>query len=306
MHRILASLIIAFVLASCASATSWSGYVKTDSSDWSIERHSENLSFEMTGSVKGTVSTLDYNGRSIYPTATRYEDIDINDVRLKERTAALPGTYSYEQVMRLCSRSRDSVYMNISKPAGSPVYTVVFSERWPVVFNASSSLIYSGEGINARELSENNIDQAASTLLYNKELTRETSVNFTLERMNATVLATDEAIILARFEPTMSLNYRIAAHTTGIADYSYRKAEPEYDVKRSTYPAIAEADERYWGVYDITRHIDMISVFRNATLASGWLPCCSGGYFDMYPSDRKGGGEDGIFNCTCPKVPESM
>jgi hypothetical protein len=33
-----------------------------------------------------------------------------------------------------------------------------------------------------------------------------------------------------------------------------------------------------------------------------WLPCCTGGYFDMSESDRKPPGADDVFNCSCGGV----
>ena len=123
--------------------------------------------------------------------------------------------------------------------------------------------------------------------------------------MNATVIATDDSILLAEFKPTKYLGYLINAKTTGIADLSYRLRDSQYDVKHQSYPALSEGEERYYGTYDLTRKIEMRSIFEKSNdtddEAESWLPCCYEGWNDMSLLDQKGFGTDakGIFDCTC-------
>ena len=286
-------LIIMFVIAlvSSAFAASWSSTVSTNTGSWSIFRQSENLSFDYSQSVQGTVLPIDYHGRTLGSYYSGYQEVDVNDIRLRDRTSAFQGSYASEELMSL--RSDDityPVYLNITKPAGSPVYTIQYFERWPVILKSSKSVRYSGKEINDREFAGNNKDFAGSDLLYNKELTKDTKFGLLLRRMNATVLATNNAIISADFMPLKEMDYRITTHTTGIADLKYQQTGPSYEIKHGIYPAVNDGEERYYGTYDIIRHIHMKSDFQNYTLTYDWLPCISCGWSDMAYHDQKGFG----------------
>lgn len=288
--KILISMILLALIAG-ASAASWSSTVSTNSSSWSIFRQSENLSFDYSQSVQGTVSSIDYHGRTLHSYYSGYQEVDVNDVRLRDRTSAFQGSYSSEELTRLQSDDITyPVYLNITKPTGSPVYTIQYFERWPVILKSSKSVKYSGKEINDREFAGNNLDFAGSDLLYNKKLTKETKVGLLLKRMNATVLATNNVILSADFMPLKEMDYRITAHTTGIADLKYRETGPKYNIRRGSYQAVNEGDERYYGNYNITRHIHMNSDFENFTLTYNWLPCISCGWIDLPYYDQKGFG----------------
>jgi len=300
MRRLLLAIALLAIIIE-ASGASWSGYVKTDSSDWYIYRHGSNLSFDYTQSVEGTISPFDIHGRMVNPYHSFYADVDINDVRLRERTAAYEGSFSSEEVISLRSSIKSPVYRNITKPAGSPLYTVTFQEKWPVSLNASRVIDYLGRNINDRDFAGNNLDYAGTELLYNTELSREQKVSMELKRLNATILATNEDIVHAELMATRNLDYQITTHSTGIADLSYRQAGPVYKNKLGTYQVLAEGDERYYGTFDIDRKIQMNSSFQKIKEPLEWLPCCYGGWDDLLTSrgDGYSSGYKGVFDCTC-------
>ncbi len=298
-------LIILILLAtSNASAAFWASSVSTNSSSWSIYRQSESLLFNYSQLVQGTISPVDYHGRTLNPYISSNQDIKMNDVRQCDRTSALQGAYASAEETSMRSDAYNPVYVNITKPSGSPFYTVQYFEQWPVILLSSKALRYSGKEINDREVEGNNLDFARSELLYNKRLSKDTRVGLLLRGMNATVIATDDSIISAQFMPLKEMDYRIAAQTTGIADLKYRQTGPDYNVKRETYSVINEGDERYVGLYNISRHIYMNSYFQNITTDYDWLSCCYGGWDTMSLYDRKGFGAStkGVFDCTCYKV----
>ena len=300
MKYILIALLF-FSIVTSASAASWTSTVSTNSSSWSIYRQSENLSFDYSQSVQGTVSPVDYHGRTIHPYCSVYQEVNENDVRLRDRTSAFQGSYESEDTMSLRSDITNPVYMNITKPIGSQIYTIDYFEQWPVILKSSKSVKYSGKEINDREFAGNNLDFAGSDLLYNKELTKETKVGLLLKGMNATVLATNNAILSADFMPLKEMDYRITAHTTGIADLKYQQTGSSYKVKTSIYPTVNEGEEQYYGTYNITRHIHMNSDFENYTLPYDWLPCCgSCGWVDMsyYDQNGFGAGAKEVFGVT--------
>ena len=297
------TMILALIYS--ASATSWSSTVSTNSSSWSIYRHSQSLTFDYSQSVQGTISPIDYHARTLHPYYSGYQEVDVNDIRLRDRTSAFQGSYASAGVMSLLSDVTNPVYNYRDKPAGSLIYTIQYSEQWPVLLKSGNFIKYSGKEINDREFTGNNLDFAGSDLLYNKNLTEEMNVGLLLRRMNATVQATDNAILSADFMPQKEMDYIIKTYTTGIADLKYRQTGPSYRVKPGIYPAVNEGEERYYGTYNIIRHIHMNSDFQNYTLTYEWLPCISCCWNDMQYSDKEGlgtGAED-IFDSTSQKVP---
>lgn len=66
-----------------------------------------------------------------------------------------------------------------------------------------------------------------------------------------------------------------------------------------------EIDEDYFGTYDIVKNMTLETPYKLVQKSEDWLPCCSGGWADMYSSDKKGFGSSakGIFDCSCYKVP---
>lgn len=313
-NRYLLKALIVFMLVmaliSSGSATFQSLTVGTKSSSWSIYRQSGNLSFDYSQLVHGTVSPVDYHGRSLSPYHSAYQEVNVNDVRLRDRTSAFQGNYSSEEMMYLRSDTTNSVSIDITKPGGSPVYTIQYVESWPVILKYAKTMNYKGKEINDREFAGNNLDFAGSSLLYNQELSRETNAGLLLKRMNATVLATDDAILSADFMPSREMIYNTRTHTTGIADLKYRLTGPSYDVKHVSYPALSEGEERYVGTYNISRSIHIKSDFEmpdfeNSTPGEDWLPCCFAGWSDMNPLDKKDlrvSAKD-IFDCSCGKFP---
>lgn len=279
-----------------ASAVSWTGGVSntSDGSSWSIQRQSGTIGFDLSSSVEGEISpiTVTPSGRIAYQYYTHYANIEVNDVRLKERTAAIEGVYSSENLIMLRAEAEVDVNMTAFKPNNSDVWTITFEENWPVILNASRSIDYVGQGINDRDCVGNNLDKAISSFLYNKEFSKERTAGLVLERMNVTVIATNETIIRADFMPTKSLDYEVQSHTTGIADFRYRQtglngSEVNY------------GEERYLGTYDITRKIGMESDYSQEVDESNWLACCIGGCSDVELACDHIWVESGVFDCVC-------
>jgi hypothetical protein len=309
-------LLIAIALTLSADADYVSLSVDTNSSHWAIRRESINLSFDSSSLVEGTVSPVQFRDRSLSPYQSSCEEIGVNDVRLKRSTSALEGNYTSSEEMTL----RSLVYPNdieilVNKLPGSEIYTIDYrNEIWPVILTAGRSLAYSGQQINDRDFEGNNRDYVGANFLYNRKLSTDQKTVMWLQRANATVVATDNAILFAEFEPTMYLGNQIQAKTTGIADLSYRQTDSVYDVKHQTYHALVEGEERYYGTYDLSQKIEMGSVFKRSDdiydadyadnpdyLPYSWLPCCSGSWDDMTHSYKMSFGIDAkrVFDCTC-------
>ena len=291
-----AYLLLLVGLISSASAASWTFGVDnvTDGSSFWISRQSANMSFDLSGSVEGDISPIAVTpaGRVLSPYYSGMADLDVNDVRLKERTAALEGTYSSEELISLKAEATASVNRTYSKPAGSNVWTITLEENWPVTLNASKTVDYLGKNINDRDRAGNNGDLVGSSFLYNTELSRERDVALRLERLNATIIATNDTIISADVLATRSTVYDTTSRSTGIADLRYRQIDSRGEV-------VNLGEERYSGTYEITRRIEMELSYAKETNETDWLSCCVGGCSDTDPCDLTSWGEAGVFDCVC-------
>ena len=283
-------------LISSASGASYTFGVDnvTDGSSWWIHRQSGTIGFDFSGSVEGDIApiTVTPAGRVLSPYYSGMADLDANDVRLKERTAALEGTYSSDEIITLRAEAEADVNRTYTKPAGSEVWTITLEENWPVTLNASKTIDYLGKNINDRDCAGNNGDSVGANFLYNKELSRERTVALRLDRLNVTVVATNDTIISADVLPTRSTVYDITSHSTGIADLRYRQTDSRGEV-------INLGEERYSGTYDINRKIEMEFVYTNETNKTDWLSCCVGGCSDIDPCDLASWGESRVFDCAC-------
>ena len=309
------ALIVALFFIVSVDATFWSSNVKTNSTSWSIYRQSQNLSFDYTHSVLGTVSPVDYHGRSLSPYHSSYRDVKENDVRMRGRTSAFLGNYSSKEGIYLRSDTTNSISVTITKQANSPIIVVDYVEQWPVILRSGRLIEYSGKEINDREFAGNNLDYVGSSFLYNRQLSRETNVGILLRRMNATVLGKNdtmdgskvkkESLISAEFMPSREMSYLLSANTSGITDLKYRLTGSSYDFVPGFYPAISEGEERYVGSYSIFRSIYTKSDYFNATTEEDWYPCCFAGYSNFSSSERAdlGISAKDVFDCSYCSVP---
>jgi len=282
-------------LISSASANSWTYGIDnvTDGSSWWIHRESGTIGFDMSSSFEGQISPIEGpGGRVLDPYHSHYVNVNVNDVRLKEVTGTLAGTYSAEDEIKIRAEAEADVNRTYFKPSGDDIWYVTLEENWPVCLNASRSIDYAGLVINDRECVGNNGDAVTTNFLYNNEYSKERKTSLKLDRLNATIVATDDTILWADVLPTKSLDYEIESHSTGIADLKYKQVDPNTQV-------VNYGAERYHGIYDITRKIKMESVYINETIEKDWLSCCVGGCSDV-DLDYVGvwnGAE--VFGCVC-------
>ena len=84
---------------------------------------------------------------------------------------------------------------------------------------------------------------------------------------------------------------------------TYTPAYPDSFAMQTAWrdPAI-EIDEDYFGTYHIEKNMTLEVPYTWKKTSSDWLPCCSGGWADMNPSETKDWSAGGIFDCTCLKT----
>ena len=101
-------------------ATSW--YANIGS--WKIERQSETMSFELqdyySGNITGIKATP--HGRMVSGGHSKYVDINLNDVALKQRRSAFQGEIKSEKYTKLSAEAEEPVTREILKPFGTPFY----------------------------------------------------------------------------------------------------------------------------------------------------------------------------------------
>jgi hypothetical protein len=271
---LLALMLICFL--SSASSVYWSSTVSTNSSSWSIYRQSETFRFDQQDSVEGTISPIDFKGRTLSPYLSCSSDFESNDVHLKERITAREGYYRSEDMSTLESNVDKEIKVNTTK-FSSGLYTIGYEEDWPVFLGAGRLLAYQGQNINYQDYAGNNRDSVGSNFLYNKKLLQLRGLDIYLDRMNISILANDKDLLDVEVLPIGNLSYKMDANATGITDLSYRKTGSQYDIKHKTYPALSEGWERYYGSFKIHRQILMNLSSLNSIGDNESIPCCFGG-----------------------------
>jgi hypothetical protein len=300
-----AILVIAVLaMTSNACAIYWSSSVDTNSSHWSIYRQSSNISFDFSSTVEGKISPVEHHDRILSPYQSYYGEVGNNDVRLRQRTSALEGSYrSADEIKFRSVVYPDDIEISIDKPTGTDVYTIEYkNEIWPVFIENNRLLEYKGRQINDRDFEGNNGDFVGANFLYNREFSKKQRSILWLLRMNATVKATDDAILLAEFKPTKYLGYLVQTESSGgIADLGYKQKDFNYDPKHRNYPIVNMGVERYYGAFDLIRKIEMRSVFENYDVDDEWLPCrkCNWNASTVLSGEHLyGTNERDLFNCT--------
>ena len=112
--------------------------VGTNNTDWSITRQSDSIKFDYSQYVQGSISPVEYRGRSLEPYHSSYEEVDVNDVRLRERTSARRGDYASEGLILLradslpssCPQKRHIIASRCPPPA-SPTSNMAFPAPMP-------------------------------------------------------------------------------------------------------------------------------------------------------------------------------
>ncbi len=76
---------------------------------------------------------------------------------------------------------------------------------------------------------------------------------------------------------------------------------PKFNTKQGWKDPIIEEDSNYIGDFQVQKTMKLEVVKSGPSWMEDWLPCCSGGFFDI-PSwnfDKEHGSQKGIFDCTC-------
>ena len=106
---------------SISSAASYSLSVCTNSSCVYFDRESSNITFDSSSSVEGVISPVAYRGRTLNPYHSYYAELKANDIRLRERTAALEGSYKSKENIYMTATTENEINIGVYKPFGSNI-----------------------------------------------------------------------------------------------------------------------------------------------------------------------------------------
>jgi len=80
-----------------------------------------------------------------------------------------------------------------------------------------------------------------------------------------------------------------------------KNSKPKYKLMQGIKQPIIEIQSDYIGDFQVQKTMNIVISKSAPTWMEDWLPCCSGGFFDI-PShnfDKERGSQKGIFDCTC-------
>jgi len=252
--RIVLLVIVLFItlfisLPPTIHATSWNAKIGS----WEIDRQSETISFELQDYYSGNITGIETTpqGRMVSGGHSRYIDVHLNDVAVKQRRSAFQGEIKSEKYTKLSAEAKEPITRVILKPSGTPFYEFNFTEVWPVHFQSDEAIIYKGREINDLDLSANNRDLVSASFLYATELSgvRRSSMEFS--HVNITLIADNNDVVKVEFLPVKHLNYGIEAFSSGMTDLKYKQTAPDM------VTTINEGDQSFFGDYTLNATIEM-------------------------------------------------
>lgn len=241
-----------------AHAASW--YASVGS--WNIERNSETVNFWLEdycwGNITGVQTTP--RGMAVDGVHSRYVQINLNGLGVKERRSALAGEIAMEEYTNISAEVDEPIIREIIKRSNSTYYEINFTEVWPVHFQSEKSLVYSGRMINDLDQITNNMDWVCSSFRYSPELSSVRSQRMDLERLNISLIADDDDVLQVEFLPIKSLNYSIQAYSSGMTGLSYMQTSPDMN------GIMSQGEEIFFGDYSLNATIAMSATNKNATI----------------------------------------
>jgi len=254
-------IVVLVLLSSSLSALCAFYEISEDETGWTTGyRRSMKASFELSGFALGD------------GTYRRYTEIDVNDVRMRERIAATEGSLDTEESITLSADDKIPWESELEKLPGGQDYTLTVNETWPVSLTAKRSTDYVGQGMNDREIFGNNLDYVGSQHLYTTDFRKDRTCDLDLNNtwFEALLNDTTNTILEDIFRPAKTTDYNLDSYSTGLVILKYRQS--------SDRELASESEERYAGTFSIQRHISMASPGINKTEQEvDWLECCMGG-----------------------------
>jgi hypothetical protein len=269
----------------------------TGGSAFELHRATLNLTFSDTGSVKGVGNFSRHN--------TVENSVGLEDL---ERTSCTKNsTLDYDDQILLLNREGPVIVTvglvstDITDPDEIPPGSAVdfktgeinleIDEYWPVLFAHLKKITYFGPGMNTRESYVNNGDTVI-TAIDSWKLNKQSLYQASTNRSHWDVNLTPTEAHVERASNKTS-NFVMALQSTG--------ALTHLDViKRDESGDIASRiTQDYSGEHAMNLKIKMGETFIKNPEDLSWLDCCTGGYLDINPIERRSLSAERIFNCSC-------
>lgn len=252
------ALAVAFLLLMLSPhAFSRSYYIELSDTGWN------------TGERQSTSLTMDISGFSMgHGNYSRYGEVGINDVRVKDRTSSQNGTLYYIDGIHLSSDDIEDTTFEFQKNPDSQDYLLTVNETWPVHIDASRSLDFSGKSINDRAYFGNNYENAGSSFLHATNLRKDTSVILDLRNVHFYAVQNDttKKMVVDEFKPNLTMLYHDRSSFTGLGAF-----KTTHSVNRK--PSMVD-EESYLGTFTVTRNINSTS----ANVTRPWIYYNGRGY----------------------------
>ncbi len=262
---------IAVLIIICLPVSGRFYQVTEEDTGWTTGlRQSINASVSISGSAVGE------------GTFYRYTDMNFDDVRARERIAALNGSLDTSESIRLISQPINDVLIDLMKYPGTQIYRLTVNETWPVVMATRRDIDYIGKGISDRDFLGNNLDYVGASHLYVQDLKKERASFLQLKNawFEAVINNETSTLLSDKFLPAKTIDYRLISRFKGHAVLKYKQAASDRTTAK-------ESVEDYWGSFAIDRHVTLESSGRNASeMEAVWLPCCTyGGHTELQNAD---------------------
>lgn len=296
MQRLLKFVCIILVVCSVAQpcfASSWYACVN----GLCINRESITVRSIIEDNHLGNITpvTITPAGRSLNGYESRYVKMNINDVKLQERTSAKKGRIGAEETILLVSE--DTTTPSEAPYIGAENAEFNFYESWPVKLLSRRAMGYSGMGLNDFDFAGNNGDYVGTSSTYNTQFFKDRLVFEELNRTNVSIRADAIKDIIrgVDFRTTRSTRYNLSLRSTGITAFRYRQISSDRE-----HPQV-EGEERYVG--DLT--LKDYSIFMNSSFVESnpeeypenyWLNCYPCSPYGLY-DDLKEVNASRIFDC---------
>jgi hypothetical protein len=269
----------------------------TNSAKWEIHRSTQELTFSLNGSTTGTGNFSKY-----------IRTQNFGGINSAESSYSLSGSLYYKEMTLLktlegpVSVKTKLVDIEIETPNETKIDLstgdIEIQEQWPTYYANLKQIRYLGPGIRTKEVYENNGDIITNSLnswKLNKESLFKAYTNKTVILVNLT----PSRVYEERFS-NKSSTYILNLETTGDHASLGVVKKKYFTTERFGRPETeSQIYQDYVGDLNTTLKLKVDESIILNPPDDSWLPCCSGGYFDMIESDRRHLGADEIFNCSC-------
>jgi len=258
-----------------------------------LHRSTMYLNFSVGGSVKGTGNFSRYSNIKNFvgveakeqTSATKKSTLDYTDqVLLKSREGPVIVTVNLESV-NITNETQLNPLVEIAE-AGD----IQIDEYWPVLFANFKKISYLGPGISTRERYVNNGDTVI-TAIDSWKLNKQSLYQASTNRSHWDVRLTKTEARVIRASNKTSLYMMGLASTGSLTHLDITRRDDSGDTS-------SRITQDYSGEQTMNLKIKMGEIFIFNSTDLGWLDCCSGGYLEMNPIERKYLSADCIFNCT--------